>query len=78
MLDMSEPTTKPCTTFAHMCSTEELQFYGELGEKYMTLFKRDKEDILSIDLSPALSFLAKHGFSAVANDFFQKVDIITL
>jgi len=78
MLDTTEPITRPAVTYAFISSTMEVEFYGELADKYEALFKRDSTDILNTEIAPSYSFLAQHGFSAVSNNFFQNIDIITL
>jgi len=75
---MEEVTTFPVkkiTTFAHISSTEEVHFYGELAESYAKSFIRYKNEASIIELSAGLSFLAENGFKGYTPDNFQKVDL---
>ena len=69
---------KEITTFAHVSSSEEIYFYGELAESYEKSFKNYKNNASIIEMSASLSFLAEKNFRGYAPENYQKVDMIPM
>ena len=76
MEDSTSVPMREVSTIAIIQSTGEVAFYGELSDKYGSAFKRDKDDVLAMEISPAYSFMAKMKFRGYAPDSFQKTELI--